>query len=149
LLALLIAVFPNFRLFFFSLGSEGKGCQLGGCKEGGKKDSEGKKNFWDFVFPPKAVAISLIFGFSYVFWYFLFFHFLFFGNFGVFLATVANFFIYIYIFLSLYLSMFLGIGCQSCQHFFPSIAKNDKNLNKPCSCLVFLHFFLKKNVKKT
>jgi len=33
------------------IGTEGKGCQLGGCKEGGKKDSEGgKKNFWGFCF---------------------------------------------------------------------------------------------------
>jgi len=89
---------------------------MGGCKEGGKKeDSEGKKNFWGFVF--FAVAISKNLGFSYLYCYFLLFHFLFFGNFWGLFGNVANFFIYIYISLSLYLSMFLGIGCQSCQHF--------------------------------
>jgi len=102
-------------LVSFLFGTEEKGCQLGGCKEGGKKeDSEGKKNFGVFVF---AVAISKNLGFSYLYCYFLLSHFLFFGNFGGLFGNVANFFIYIYISLSLYLSMFLGIGCQSCQHF--------------------------------
>jgi len=75
---------------------------MGGCKEGGKKDSEGKKNFWGFVFLRLPFLKTLAFPIFIAIFCFFIFYFL--ATSGVFLATLP---IFLYISISLYLSIYL------------------------------------------
>jgi len=76
------------KISSFTQRHGGKRLPVGGCKEGGKKDSEGKKNFW-FLFFRRRRYQSFNLGFSYLFCYFYFYFLHLSGNFSYFLVTVT------------------------------------------------------------